>query len=442
MADQDSNDGFSRRPSWQIGKSDNNNSTANSHIKTECENEGIADVELVDLTANDDTDDELPFNIVNQMTNEELRQRVASLEQQAQIDNRMAEQYNEFRQELLELKNELGAERAAREQVEKRCEELQTQMNMERAKNEAKQAENDFQQAEIDLLHGEIEKIQKSTKRENERHSKERDQNKRSRTSLSRSSDSRMPMTSAFAGFGGDDISFQHNIASPMHSDNLFHQNKTHATINLNASSTSTAGVPVQRNTDINRYFNSDIATECHLCEKILSKRIVSHYKKDHPESEVFASRLSQAMVDLVRSNKPSNTVYHIQPRFPEPIAHAHCYLCNEVKKFQAYYWIQHYATHTGEYMFRCRICDKMVSSQKHCDFAAERIGSIHHFNSHDLIAFVCLDCNYIQLNEKNMEKHQRNEHLYVGDAKRYIQVTLLFSRKKADPQRKCKFLF
>lgn len=183
------------------------------------------------------------------------------------------------------------------------------------------------------------------------------------------------------------------------------------------------------RNIDINRYYQSDIGSVCHLCDKKYVKRIVNHYKKEHPESEVYASRLSKDMVAAIELD-PRMPVYEDKTNCPQTIVHAHCYLCNDIKRFQTYYWQQHYSTHTGEYMYYCHMCEKMVGSAKHCDYATERITPINHLRSTDLNGFVCSACNYIQLNEENMKIHQTNEHEYYGQSPNYRKVCLVASRQ------------
>lgn len=184
-------------------------------------------------------------------------------------------------------------------------------------------------------------------------------------------------------------------------------------------------------NTDKSRYFNSESATICHLCHKKYTRRIVSHYKKDHPESEVFASRLSQKMVEEILSEKII-AVYEDQKGFPEPLVAGRCYFCDSVKRFQSHYWQQHYTTHTGEYMYECCICDKMVSSTKHCDSASKRIKPINNLRKDDLCGYLCFECNYVQLHEENMKRHQQHEHKYMEKlSERYKKVILLPSRQK-----------
>lgn len=184
-------------------------------------------------------------------------------------------------------------------------------------------------------------------------------------------------------------------------------------------------------NTDKSRYFNSKSAKICHLCDKTYTKLIVSHYKKEHPESEVFVSRLSQKMVDEILSEKIVS-IYEDQKGFPEPVVGGRCYFCDSVKRFQMHYWQQHYTTHTGEYMYECCICNRMVSSKKHCDFAAKRIIPSINLRHYDLCGYLCLDCNFVQLDEDNMKNHQQNEHKHSEKLnERYRKIILLPSRQR-----------
>lgn len=189
-----------------------------------------------------------------------------------------------------------------------------------------------------------------------------------------------------------------------------------------------------EKNTDPTWFFNSKKAMECHLCFKRYTKRIVWHYKKEHPESEVFPSRISSRVAEKARS-KSIEANYEDQSNYPEPLVHAHCYMCDEVKKFHAYYWEQHYTTHTGEYMYQCtgNGCEQMVAAPYHCNQACSKKAKPVILRIQDLTGYLCMDCNYVQLNEKNIRKHLRSEHGYPNTSNRWSKIVLVPSRRTVE---------
>lgn len=198
-------------------------------------------------------------------------------------------------------------------------------------------------------------------------------------------------------------------------------------------SSRTAAAVSTLCNTDKNRYYNSESAKTCHICQKKYASRIVSHYKRDHPESEVFVSRLSQKMVDRVLACA-NITVYEDQKSYPDPIVGSHCYFCDSPKLFQSYYWQRHYTTHTGEYMYECYECKKMVNSPLHCNTGTKRQKPFVHLRNDDLCGFLCIECNYLQLDEENMKDHQKYQHKHVERlSEQYKKIILIPSRKRVN---------
>lgn len=103
------------------------------------------------------------------------------------------------------------------------------------------------------------------------------------------------------------------------------------------------------------------------------------------------------------------------------------CYFCEEMKEYTPEYFYAHIRSHTGEYAhYECSICKKRISfkTQKCCDLLPN-IKSID-CRSTEFTAFICLKCNYIQINEENIIKHLKNEHEIEDLNEQYLRVALL----------------
>lgn len=185
------------------------------------------------------------------------------------------------------------------------------------------------------------------------------------------------------------------------------------------------------KNTNKDVYVGNSM--DCLLCTE-RPHHIVNHYKKFHKDSEVFPSRLPPNIAEKVKNHLQQNKIY-----FRYPYKHNHhklikstCYFCFDIKELSAPNWEIHYTVHTGEYMFHCSKCDEMFSYQKH-DKHPQSIKKVKtHKFSQDLVAFICLDCNYVQMRRDNMIKHLRNEHEFDEKiiSSKYKQFVVLPSKK------------
>lgn len=133
---------------------------------------------------------------------------------------------------------------------------------------------------------------------------------------------------------------------------------------------------------------------------------MVYHLKSSHPDSEVYVSRVSPQMNDLIRKSsftaikfKKKNNLYL---RFT-------CVFCEKEIDYSAYHWADHIRTHTGEYARKCCLCNKSTNLPIHCNVSTEQIYILDKNN--DLDAFICDICNYVQLDDARMVEHLRHHH-------------------------------
>lgn len=106
-----------------------------------------------------------------------------------------------------------------------------------------------------------------------------------------------------------------------------------------------------KRNTDKSLYWISQKAQTCPLCHRKRKGRMVSHFTADHKNSEVFVSRISPKMVDLLngkRSVKTDKLHRGGTRNRSENIIRTMCVFCEEEKNFPASYWNDHIRSHTG----------------------------------------------------------------------------------------------
>lgn len=180
----------------------------------------------------------------------------------------------------------------------------------------------------------------------------------------------------------------------------------------------------IRKNTLKSMYFNNPSTKTCVFCNKRYEK-IVAHYKTSHSAAEVFASRLSPSMAEEILRKRPDSSV---QKKGHQRLMKAQCHFCETDKTFTLNYWLTHIRSHTGEYSNQCRECGGMFAYPSvHCRGKTTRIDEPH-LSEHNLEAYLCLECNYIQINEANMEQHLKNQHQFGNEVltAKYQTITLL----------------
>lgn len=148
---------------------------------------------------------------------------------------------------------------------------------------------------------------------------------------------------------------------------------------------------------------------------------MVPHLKGAHENQEIFESRFSPKMVEMIRVC-PNPTVLNTTNR--GKYMTAMFLFCGESEDFSVQYWIHHIRNHTGEY---ANSRDKDVCFQQHCGFTTEPIeAEIFDLKTADLTAFICCDCNFVQIKKENIWKHFKNEHGLDDVRNRYEEIVLL----------------
>lgn len=161
------------------------------------------------------------------------------------------------------------------------------------------------------------------------------------------------------------------------------------------------------KNTDKSLYLSSQRAKKCPLCQMDY-KRMVSHFRRTHPNHEVFVARVSPQMAELL-----------LQAQLPAPIKYVSasgmqylkmmCPFCDVVKDFFAPYWANHMRTHTGEYVNKCADCKALTMSTTHCGWPTTKPKC--NLYTMGLTAYICIRCNYMQIDKKHIVAHLKKQH-------------------------------
>lgn len=159
----------------------------------------------------------------------------------------------------------------------------------------------------------------------------------------------------------------------------------------------------------------------CVICHKQY-KRTVYHYKTSHEYAEVFVSRISPRMAEAAKNGyHPSESYVKSSLKYLK----AMCLFCETEKDFSFYYWTNHIRSHTGEYANECCICNKIVCFHSHCGHTTTKKDDFD-LRVNNLYGYMCLECNYVQINEHNIHQHLLNEHEFEDYHARYDTIVLL----------------
>ena len=193
----------------------------------------------------------------------------------------------------------------------------------------------------------------------------------------------------------------------------------------------------VLKNTNITIHAkNPEYTIQCCLCDFSFQKEdtthleMVQHFVLMHEDHEIFVSRLSPEDAKSIKESPMKITGSSIQG---SKITFR-CLLCPHPseKCMQPTAWINHIGLHTGEYCFKCTQCDIRVADWKDLKVAQHLTGCKQaffetviekSFLDRHLTGYLCDECNYVQINEKNLKKHVEMEH--DGNDVKIIQISL-----------------
>lgn len=175
------------------------------------------------------------------------------------------------------------------------------------------------------------------------------------------------------------------------------------------------------KNTNKRMFLSSAIAKICQICGARY-ERMVSHFKKSHPNNEVFVSRISPKMANMAKQSKLTAVKYS---KMKGQYLRMRCLFCEKECDFPVNYWVDHVRYHTGEYTNECALCDKMSLSYSHCGMPTIKHQKCN-IHKDGLGAFLCMVCNYVQISEDAIESHLRTQHGFTELTNRYQTITIV----------------
>lgn len=180
------------------------------------------------------------------------------------------------------------------------------------------------------------------------------------------------------------------------------------------------------KNTNIMMYAsNPQYNQYCAIC-CCTRKLLVNHYVKEHPEKEVYISRISAEMRTRM-DNGLINSVYGRTERLVTTV----CPFCDIDSTKNISSWVEHLTVHTGEYLFECTRCNFALAQKGSHEKKPEcakyiRLKSAITVTDAGIKGFICNNCNYVQINEQAVKQHIREQHKRAADAASYSSIMLL----------------
>lgn len=173
---------------------------------------------------------------------------------------------------------------------------------------------------------------------------------------------------------------------------------------------------------------------QCKLCH-YKGTGIVTHYAINHPKDEVLISRMSpKAAEDAI---KESAVFFNTQQDKRRQITSYDCRICfAKFKKFSMFF--EHMAVHTGEFRHECCYCGYRTTTQsgisKHCrekhvtkdlSKASNRVLYIEPKNRMYVCGYLCLICNFFQINQINVKRHIENNHANEENGNHILKINM-----------------
>lgn len=180
-----------------------------------------------------------------------------------------------------------------------------------------------------------------------------------------------------------------------------------------------------KRNNNIDVHIGNNLyKTDCVICG-VESMVPFQHYTKQHPDSEVFIARMKP---DVATKVYESNSYHSLGPT---PM----CLICGrKINHMRTY--IEHFASHIGLVVYKCRTCNESASyvSYHKTKCANADMEQIELPGGEDtLLVFACKMCNYVHMLETKMVDHLKQEHdlLDENEIKENIVTVVAYEMKR-----------
>ncbi|XP_072393042.1 uncharacterized protein [Diabrotica undecimpunctata] len=175
----------------------------------------------------------------------------------------------------------------------------------------------------------------------------------------------------------------------------------------------------------------------CKLCD-FQGRYITTHYKVEHPNSEVLSSRFSPALAEEAIADAQMNMEKYDKYQVAKSTRISYtCRFCTFVTKVLPTQFYDHITTHTGEYRHVCTHCPAAFCSSKSFKI---HLNNTHQgaddkpvvrkvFNEVITFGYLCAECNYVQTNKDTIEQHIKKYH--VGETPIYkINLSTIFDKQ------------
>lgn len=174
--------------------------------------------------------------------------------------------------------------------------------------------------------------------------------------------------------------------------------------------------------------WNSREKLACKLCD-FKGRNIINHYRVNHPDDEVFISRLSPEKAKEVIKDGTATDYSTVKPidlwecKNRRKKFNFECIFCDTALNDNTENFYDHLTSHTGEFRFYCTSCQYKTNSVKSL---RTHLINIHCLNTNNInvqaefpappnynliIGYICTECNYTQLTKKSVEKHVNMYH-------------------------------
>ena len=173
----------------------------------------------------------------------------------------------------------------------------------------------------------------------------------------------------------------------------------------------------------IDYFLRPSSMNKCNVC-RVSAKLIVNHYLRIHKNVPVLISRLppeatEQAMAEFLLSNEheENSEILDFQNLEMCKKCNFSCRFCQHEFRFETTpVFYEHLTTHTGEYRYRCKICNFKGETRRRVllhmkthqvENRADAIDvHIPLINVDAVLGYVCSECNFLQLDKDTIAKH------------------------------------
>ncbi|XP_055856688.1 uncharacterized protein LOC129919731 [Episyrphus balteatus] len=171
------------------------------------------------------------------------------------------------------------------------------------------------------------------------------------------------------------------------------------------------------KNTNPEYHTKSDYSNCCVICKE-KARFIAPHYLLAHNDSEVYTSRLPQAVLEDIKLNIGNRAFYSI-PKKPQIAYQYNCPFCDFKSAQTLRGWMEHFTIHTGEYGQKCSKCFKAMNSasylsdhlKKSCPGAKKINRDPINLRGLGINGYVCQLCNFTQMLQGNVVRHLKIHH-------------------------------